>query len=123
MSRLGSQLFGPASTLDQLFGLLVEIIENRLKILSLELREEKIHFVQIFVLASIVVFLAVLSVVAIAATAIYAIPAESRLLGLVIATGVFVVATLILALVLVRKLGRHPIPFARTISEMTRGDE
>jgi uncharacterized membrane protein YqjE len=123
MSKLGSQLYGTANVFERLFDLFLEIIQNQLKILSLELREEKIHFVQIFILATVVVFLAMLSVVAIAATAIYAVPAEFRLLGLLVATGVFLIATLVLVLALVHKLSRHPMPFAHAISEMTRRRE
>lgn len=123
MGKLGSQFYGPDNVFERLFNLLVEIVQNRLKILSLELREEKIHFVQIFILATIVVCMVVLSIVAIAFTAIYATPPEFRLLGLLIATGVFVIATLIMVLVLGHKLSHHPIPFTHAISEMTRRGE
>jgi uncharacterized membrane protein YqjE len=123
MSKIGSQLFGPANVAGRFFNLLVEILQNGLKILSLELREEKIHLIQIFIMATITVFLAVLSVVVITFTVIYAVPVEFRLLGLLIASGVFLFTTLILALVLVRKLSNHPIPFTHAISEMTRGEE
>jgi uncharacterized membrane protein YqjE len=123
MSKIGSQLYGPDNVVGRLFNLVVEIVLNGLKILSLELREEKIHFVQIFIMATISVFLAVLTMVVIIFTAIYAIPAESRLLGLLITSGVFLIATLILVLALVRKLSRHPIPFTHAISEMTRREE
>ena len=123
MSKIGSQLYGPASVVGQLFNLLVEIVQNGLKILSLELREEKIHFIQIFIMATISVFLAVLTMVVITFTAIYAIPVEFRLLGLLIASGVFLIATLILVLALVHKLSRHPIPFTHAISEMTKKEE
>ena len=123
MSKFGAQFSGPVTVFERLFGLLVEIVQNRLKILTLELREEKIHFIQIFIMATIIVFLAVLSVVAITFTAIYAISEEFRLLGLLVATGVFLVATLILVLVLVRKLSHHPIPFTHALSEMTRNKE
>ncbi len=123
MSKIGSQLYGPANVFERLFNLLVEIVQNRLKILSLELREEKIHFIQIFIMATITVFLAVLTVVVITFTAIYAIAEEYRLLGLLIATGVFLITTLILVLALVRKLSHHPIPFTHAISEMTRREE
>jgi uncharacterized membrane protein YqjE len=123
MSKIGSHLDGTANAVGRLFNLLAEIVQNALKILSLELREEKIHFIQIFIMATITVFLAVLSMVVITFTAIYAIPVEYRLLGLLIASGVFLIATLVLALVLVYKLSRHPIPFTHAISEMTRSEE
>jgi uncharacterized membrane protein YqjE len=123
MSRTGSQLYGPAGVLERLVSLLVEIVQNRLKILSLELREEKIHFIQIFIMATIAVFLAVLTVVVITFTVIYAIPAEYRLLGLLVACGAFLIATLVLVLALVRKLSRHPIPFTHAISERARREQ
>jgi len=123
MSRLGSQLFGRSNALGRLFNLLVEIIQNRLKVLTLELQEEKIHFIQIFVMATLSVFLAVLTMVVITVTAIYVIAEEFRLLGLLIATGVFLISTVILVVALVRKLGRHPVPFTHALTEMTRRDE
>jgi len=123
MSRLGSQLFGRSNVLGRLFNLLVEIVQNRLKVLSLELQEEKIHFIQIFIMATLSVFLAVLTMVVITVTAIYVIAEEFRLLGLLIATGVFLIATVILVVGLVRKLGRHPIPFTHALTEITRRDE
>ncbi len=123
MSKIGSRLFGTSNILERLFNLLIEIVQNRLKILQLELREEKVHFIQIFIMATITVFLAVLTFVVATFTVIYAVAVEYRLLGLLIATGVFVVATLILALALIGRLRRHPIPFTHAISEMTRNKE
>jgi uncharacterized membrane protein YqjE len=123
MSKIGSQLFGPANVAGRFFNLLVEILQNGLKILSLELREEKIHLIQIFIMATITVFLAVLTMVVITFTVIFAVPVEFRLLGLLIASGVFLFTTLILVLALVRKLNNHPIPFTHAISEMTRREE
>ena len=123
MSKIGSQIYGPANVVGRFFNLLVDIVQNRLKILSLELREEKIHLIQIFIMATITVFLAVLTMVVITFTAIYAIPAEFRLLGLLIASAVFLIATLIVVLVLVRKLSHHPIPFTHAISEMRSREE
>jgi len=117
MGRIGSQLYGPANVFEGLYSLLVEIVHNRLKILLLELREEKIHFIQLFIMATFVVFLAVLTVVLTAFTVIYAIPTEFRLLGLLVATGVFLITTVALTLTLVRKLSRHPIPFTHAMSE------
>lgn len=123
MGKTGSQLYGPVNMFERLFSLLVDIVQNRLKILSLELREEKIHFTQIFIMATMTVFLAVLTVVLVTFTVIYAIPAEFRLMGLLIETGVLLVTTLILILALMRKLSHHPVPFTHAISEMTRSEE
>ena len=123
MSRLGSQFYGPDNVFQRLFNVLVEIVLNRLKILSLELREDRIHFIQIFITATFTVSLAVLTVVLITFTAIYAIGQQYRMLALLIAIGVFLVATSILVLVLVRKLSNHPFPFTDAISEITRRKE
>jgi uncharacterized membrane protein YqjE len=123
MSKIESELFGPANVVGRLFTLLAEIVQNGLKILSLELREEKIHFIQIFIMATVAVFLAVLTMVVVTFTIIYAIPVEFRLLGMIVASAVFLIATLVLVLALVRKLSRHPIPFTHAISEMTRREE
>lgn len=123
MNKVGSQLYGPLNVFGRMFELLIDIVQNSLKILTLELREEKIHFIQVFLMATIVMFLAVLTFVVITFTVIYALPEANRLVGLIVASGVFLLTTAILGLVLMRKLSRHPIPFTHAISELTEGKE
>lgn len=123
MSKVGSRLYGPSNVFERLFSLFIDIVQNRLKILSLELREEKIHFIQIFIMATITVFLAVLTFGVAIATVIFALAEEYRLIGLIVATGVFLLSTLILVIALSRKLSRHPIPFTHALSELTGGRE
>ncbi len=123
MNKVGSQLYGPLNVFGRMFELLIDIVQNSLKILTLELREEKIHFIQIFLMATIVMFLAVLTFVLITFTVIFALPEASRIIGFIVASGIFLVATAIVAILLVRKLSHHPIPFTHALNELTEGKE
>lgn len=120
MSKIGTHLYGPSNVLERLVNLLIEIVQNRLKILSLELREEKIHLIQIFLMATFVMFLGVLTFVVITITVIFALDPANRLLGLIVASAVFLLVTLILALSLGRKLREHPVPFTHSLAQLKK---
>lgn len=99
------------------------LLENRLELVSLEVREEMQSFVRVLVNALLAVQLTLLALVLASITAVWLSPADARgwvLLGI---TGVFILLA-VLALVMLRKsatqLGK---PLRRTIEEFRRDRE
>jgi len=101
-------------------GIAFQTLQDRLELLALELREAKIHFIQALLLVCIGVVFALLSLVLIVMAGLYILPSEWRLVGLVVAALVSMLAAIIIFIVLCRRLGRKPLAFAQSLAELKK---
>ena len=120
MGRLPSIICGFTGISGQLNGLAARILQDRLELLALELREVKIRFVQALLLACVGVVFFLLSLVLLVLAGLYFLPPQFRLYGLIVAavTGMgFGTAVFIM---LRRPLGRKPLAFDQSLAELKK---
>jgi uncharacterized membrane protein YqjE len=99
---------------------LLALVETRLELAAVELREEQQRFVAVLVLAALAVGLGLLALVAATTGVVQALAPQDRARGWLIAAGVYAAACLVLWLVVRWRLSRRPPPFAQTRAELER---
>lgn len=99
------------------------LAEDRLRLLSVELQQEKWRLVDLLLRAAAAVVLALLAVVAATATLIYLLWPLSPLGALLGVTIVYALAAIILLKGIQKRVKEGPRPFAGTISEFQRDRE
>ncbi len=118
--RLSTRVAGAYGMAGRVVDIFLKMVENRLELFALEVREEKIHFIQLFVMATITIFLLILGFVTLTATLIFLLPSGSRLAGLIALSAIYLIAALVMVLVLWKRISDHPVPFTHSISELMR---
>ncbi|EMG39138.1 putative membrane protein [Desulfocurvibacter africanus PCS] len=93
------------------------ILHNRLQLLSLELKEEQLRFVQALVWSLLGLGLFFMGLVLAVLAVIFLAGEEHRLMALAVCAGVLLLAGLASALIAMARLKRQPAPFAQTIAE------
>jgi uncharacterized membrane protein YqjE len=120
MSGLSSALKELAGAAGRLGGLAAETLKDRLELLALELREDKIRVIQVLILAFLGTALILFGLLLLVAAGIYALPAEWRLTGLVLAALAALTAGWLALCALRKRLSvRHGI-FAQSIAELEK---
>lgn len=94
--------------------LVLQIIENRFSMLSLELQEEKLRIVQLILIAIVASTLALLGIIGVSIFIVWVVPPGDRLWVALTILGVYLVGAVILA-VTARTLLRKRKPFEYTI--------
>ena len=97
---------------------LVEGVEERLQLLSVELHEEKIRLIQIFVWISAAVFTGMMALGFISLTVVFLFSGTARVVALGSFAVLYTGAVTTLVLLFRRFLARQPKPFAATIEEL-----
>lgn len=118
--RLPTHVAGTYSIVGKSLKILLKMVENRLQLFALEVREEKSHFVQLFILSMVTVLLLILGIAALTVTIIFLLPAELLLVGLIAVSALYLVGGLILLLILQKKLNDHPLPFNHSLDELAK---
>lgn len=119
MNRLSTRIFGFTGTATRLGGVAAQILQDRLELLALELREAKIRFVQVLVLVCLGVVFFLLGLVLLIVAGVYVLPPEWRVYGL----GGAAVASLIAGVVAYRTLLRilgQPLAFEQSVAELKK---
>jgi uncharacterized membrane protein YqjE len=99
--------------------LLLQIVQNRLDLFSLELQEEKIRLKQQIVLAVMGATLGVAGIIGLGILITYIVPSADRVLVASIVVGVFIVAALVLLLV-ARGISRRHKAFEATLATLDK---
>lgn len=99
--------------------LFLQILKNRLELLSLELQEERIRVKQQIVLVTLGVLLAVTSLIGLAILIVYLVPIADRVLVAFIIIALLIAAAVVLLLV-ARRLSRRHTPFEATLATLNR---
>ena len=99
--------------------LLLQIVKNRLELLSLELREEKTRVKRQMAFAAVGVILGVTGLVGLGILITYLVPIADRILVASIVVAVFLTAAIVLLLV-ARVLASRHTPFEATIAALDK---
>ena len=120
MNRLPLIISGFTGAAGRFSGLAAQIIEDRLELLALEVREAKIRLVQALLLACIGVVFSMVGLLLLVLAGVYVLPPELRMYGLVAAAATSILAGVIVFILLSRHLGRKPLAFDQSIAELKK---
>jgi len=120
MDRWPLIISGHTSAAGRLGGIAVQILQDRLELLALELRETKIRFVQALLLASIGVAFLMLGLLLLVLVGVYILAPEWRLYGLVAAAAIGLLAGSGTFITLGRHLKRKQSAFDQSLTELKK---
>lgn len=120
MNRLPTGIFGFTGAATRLGGVATQILQDRLELLALELREAKIRFVQALVLVCLGVVFFLLGLVLLVLAGVYELPPEWRVYGLAIAAVASLIAGAVAFRALLRVLGQSPLAFDQSVAELKK---
>ena len=101
-------------------GLAGQILEDRLELLALELREAKIRLVQAWLLSCMGVAFSMVGLLLLVLAGVYILPLESRIYGLLAAAVASLLAGLVLFIALSRHLGQKTLAFDQSLAELKK---
>jgi len=93
-------------------------LQDRLRLFSIEVQEEKLRLIQTFVWISAVVFLGMMAIVFASLTTVYLFWGSARLLVLGGLTALYAGGFVVTIIAFRRYLARQPKPFAATLHEI-----
>ncbi|MBU1041435.1 MAG: phage holin family protein, partial [Proteobacteria bacterium] len=120
MSGVGTALKELAGAAGRLGGLATETLGDRLELLALELREDRVRILQQLILAIAGSALVLCGIMLLAAAAIIALPPEWRLWGLVLAAAAALLLGAAALCALKRRLTAGPGLFAQSVAELKK---
>jgi uncharacterized membrane protein YqjE len=120
MNRLPLIISGFTGAAGRLSGVAAQILEDRLELLALEVREAKIRLVQALLLACIGVVFSMVGLLLLVLAGVYVLPPEWRIFGLIAAAATGILAGVIVFFLLSRHLGRKPLAFDQSIAELKK---
>jgi len=120
MDRLSMIFSGFTGAADRFGNIGLKILEDRLELLSLEMREAKIRFVQALLLTCMGVVFSLLGILLLVLTILYLLPPELRLYGLTVSAVVSMFAALLTFILLRRHLERKPLAFDQSVAELKK---
>ena len=120
MNRLPLIISGFTGAAGRLSGVAAQILEDRLELLALEVREAKIRLVQALLLACIGVVFSIFGLLLLVLAGVYVLPPELRIYGLVAAAAAGILAGVVVFFALSRHLGRKPLAFDQSIAELKK---
>lgn len=98
----------------------VQILEDRLELLSLELREAKIRFVQALVLACLGVACFMFGIGLMVLGCLFALPDEWKLLGFAAAAMISLLGAGAAFMTLIRRTSSKPMAFSQSLAELKK---
>jgi uncharacterized membrane protein YqjE len=99
------------------------MVQNRLELLAVEVREEKCRFLEILIFASAAVFFSIMAVMMVTFTVVFLFWESARGPVLIIFSVVYIVGAVWTGLTVRRKLREHPKPFADSIAEIKKDQQ
>ncbi len=120
MDRLPPILSGFTGAAGRFSGIASQILQDRLELLSLELREAKIRFVQALILACIGVVFSLLGLLLLVLAGLYVLAPELRIYGLAVAAAVSLLGGTAVFIALRRHLERKPMTFDQSLTELKK---
>lgn len=120
MDRLPSIISGVTGASERMGGIASQILQDRLELLALELREAKIRFVQMLILTCIGVVFFLLGLVLTILVALYVLPVQFRLYGLVAAAIASILAGATVFIMMRNRLEQKPLAFDQSLAELKK---
>jgi uncharacterized membrane protein YqjE len=105
--------------IDRIPKLLIQILQNRFELLSLELQEEKIRFIRLFLMTAIATTFGLVGFLGLGILIVWLLPPDNRMWGAIILIAVILLVSLVSALLVIRMARRHT-PFETTIATLRR---
>jgi len=109
-----------AGSAKELLSLFLALIQNRLELLGLELREEQVRLIGLFVWLAVAVVAGFLFLVLATVTVVFLLDETLRPAALIGFTLFYLLLALICGFTLVRKIKNYPTPFSQTIAEFKK---
>jgi uncharacterized membrane protein YqjE len=97
---------------------LMASVHDRIELVSVELQEEKLRLIQIFIWISAAIFTAMMAVTFISITVVYLFWESARLAALCGLTALYVGACISIVVAFRRYIARQPRPFDATLQEI-----
>lgn len=120
MNRLPGGISEFTGAAARLSGVAAQILQDRLELLALEVREAKIRFVQALILVCLGVVFVTLGLLLLILTGVHELPFEWRVYGFAGAALVSLVAGTASFLGLRRVLGQNPLAFDQSVAELKK---
>jgi uncharacterized membrane protein YqjE len=120
MDKLPLIISGFTGAAGRFGGIAALILQDRLELLSLELREAKIGFIQALLLACMGMIFSLLGLLLLAFGFVYVLAPEWRIYGLTAAAGISILAGAGFFIILRRRLIRKPLAFDQSLSELKK---
>jgi uncharacterized membrane protein YqjE len=99
--------------------LFLQILQNRFELLSLELQEEKVQFIRLFLMTAVATTFGLVGVLGLGALIVWLLPPDNRTAGAVALIAIILGVALISALIVIR-MARNHTPFEMTISTIRK---
>jgi uncharacterized membrane protein YqjE len=120
MNTLPLIISGLSGTAGRFSGIAGQVLQDRLELLALELREAKIRFIQALLLACMGVVFFLFGLLLLVLACLYVLPVEWRLYGLAGAALISLVAGSVVFMILRRHLVRKPLAFDQSLTELQK---
>ncbi len=120
MPGISAALQELAGAAGRLGGQAAEILRDRLELLALELREDRIRIVQVLILAFLGTGLILFGLCLVVLAGVYALPLEWRSAGLAFAAVAALAAGVSALCMLRRRMGARPGVFAQSKAELEK---
>ncbi|RJQ77497.1 MAG: phage holin family protein [Desulfobacteraceae bacterium] len=120
MDRLLLPISGLTGTAGRLGGIAAQILQDRLELLSLELREAKILFAQTLLLACMGVVFSFLGLLLLVLSGVYFMAPEWRLYALTVASGGSLLVGGTVFIALYRRFGRKSLFFGQSLDQLKK---
>lgn len=120
MDMLPLTISGFTGAAARISGIAAHILQERLELLALELREAKIRFVQALILTFVGMVFSLLGLLLLVMAGVYALPPEWRLYGAVVAAVISLLAGLAAFTSLCRRMGQQSLAFDQSIAELKK---
>lgn len=120
MNRLPPPISGISGTASRFGGMAAHMLQDRLELLGLELREAKIRFIQALLLACIGVVFTLLGLVLAVLAILYFLPLEWRLYGVLLVATLSLLVGAMVFIALRRRLVQKPLAFHQSLTELQK---
>jgi len=97
---------------------LLATVQDRIELVSVELQEEKLRLIKVFIWISAAIFSSVLALMFASITIVYLFWESARLAALIGLTTLYTGATVVIIVAFRSYIARQPKPFAATIAEI-----
>ena len=120
MNRLPLIISGFTGAAGRFGGIASQILQDRLELLALEVREAKIRFIQALLLTCMAVVFSLLGLLLLVMVFVYAMPPEWRFYALALVAAVSMTAGTAVFMILLRRLQRKPLAFDQSLAELKK---
>jgi uncharacterized membrane protein YqjE len=97
---------------------LLATVQDRIELVSVELQEEKLRLIKVFIWISAAIFAGLLALMFASITIVYLFWDSARLAALIGVTALYTAATVAIIVAFRAYIARQPKPFAATIAEI-----